>query len=176
MRRGLLPYTSRTSGVALAVLALAGSALAQDIPAQPSAEGTDFSEAFAPYDTAPRLYQPGDTAHAVDLTQIDPPRGHRVIENLGSGSASFYGKRFHGRLTANGERFDMHAMTAAHRTLPFGSLVRVTAPYNGKQVVVRINDRGPFVKGRVIDLSRAAAEEIGMISRGHARVQLELVE
>ena len=70
----------------------------------------------------------------------------------------------------------MHQLTAAHRTLPFGSLVRVTNPRNGRSVVVRINDRGPFVRGRSIDLSRAAAEEIGLIRSGHGRVELELLE
>ncbi len=69
----------------------------------------------------------------------------------------------------------MRAMTAAHRTLPFGTRVRVTNPRNGRSVVVRVNDRGPFIRGRSIDLSRAAAEKIGMISRGHARVKLEIV-
>lgn len=136
----------------------------------------DFDEAFEPFSDELPIYDPQADEDAVDLSDFEPPRGHRIIEDLGTGSASFYGKRFHGRTTANGERFDMHDMTAAHRTLPFGSLVRVTNPRNGQQVVVRINDRGPFAKGRVIDLSRAAAEEIGMIRRGHARVQLELVE
>jgi rare lipoprotein A len=73
--------------------------------------------------------------------------------------ASWYGPGFHGRLTANGERFNRNALTAAHRTLPFGTIVRVT--YRGKSVVVRINDRGPFIKGRTIDLSEAAAKKIG---------------
>ena len=70
----------------------------------------------------------------------------------------------------------MNAMTAAHKSLPFGTNVRVTNPANGRSVVVRINDRGPFIRGRAIDLSRAAAQRIGMISRGHARVTLEVVE
>lgn len=95
---------------------------------------------------------------------------------LGSGTASYYGRKFHGRRTASGETFDMGAMTAAHRTLPFGSLVRVTNPANGRSVTVRINDRGPFSRGRVIDVSRAAAEELGLIARGHATVELELIE
>ncbi|WP_249171893.1 septal ring lytic transglycosylase RlpA family protein [Erythrobacter sp. JK5] len=98
------------------------------------------------------------------------------MRSLGSGVASFYGRKFHGRRTANGERFDMSALTAAHRTLPFGTLVRVTNPRNGREVTVRINDRGPFVRGRSIDLSRAAAEQLGMISRGHASVELDIVE
>jgi rare lipoprotein A len=78
------------------------------------------------------------------------------------GIASWYGPRFHGRKTANGERFDQNAMTAAHKTLPFGTRVRVTSMITGKQIVVRINDRGPFIRGRVIDLSKAAAQLLGM--------------
>ncbi|MFN2100353.1 septal ring lytic transglycosylase RlpA family protein [Altererythrobacter sp. MF3-039] len=112
---------------------------------------------------------------AVDVTAIEAPLDTQA-RSLGEGVASYYGRRFHGRLTASGTRFDMHAMTAAHRTLPFGSKVRVTNPRNGKSVIVRINDRGPYAKGRAIDLSRAAAEEIGMIRRGHAKVELELLE
>ena len=70
----------------------------------------------------------------------------------------------------------MHAMTAAHRTLPFGSLVKVTNPRNGQSVTVRINDRGPFARNRTIDVSRAAAQELGLIARGHGTVELELIE
>lgn len=94
---------------------------------------------------------------------------------LGRGSASYYAAKFNGRRTASGERFDNNEMTAAHRTLPFGSLVRVTNPANGRSVVVRINDRGPFTRGRLIDVSRAAAEELGMVARGHADVELALI-
>lgn len=94
---------------------------------------------------------------------------------LGRGSASYYASKFHGRRTASGEAFDNGAMTAAHRTLPFGSLVRVTNPATGASVIVRINDRGPFSRGRLIDVSRAAAEELGMITRGHATVELALI-
>lgn len=101
-----------------------------------------------------------------------PPTSRQIA----GGSASYYAAKFHGRPTANGERFDNGAMTAAHRTLPFGSVVRVTNPTNGKSVTVRINDRGPFTKGRVIDVSRAAALELGLIAAGYARVELELVE
>ncbi len=91
------------------------------------------------------------------------------------GYASWYGGKFHGRLTSNGEVFDTNEMTAAHKTLPFGSLVKVTNLDNGMSTVVRINDRGPFIEGRVIDLSRAAADEIGMVGIGIARVTLEIV-
>jgi len=92
------------------------------------------------------------------------------------GLASWYGSRFHGRVTANGERYDMNAATAAHPTLPFGSLVRVVNLRTGRSRVVRINDRGPFVEGREIDLSYEAACRLGMEDRGLARVRLELLE
>lgn len=91
------------------------------------------------------------------------------------GVASWYGEAFHGRSTANGERYDMHRLTAAHRTLPFGTVVEVRNLDNGRSVRVRINDRGPFVRGRIIDLSYAAAREIEMIGPGTARVELVLV-
>lgn len=89
------------------------------------------------------------------------------------GLATWYGERHHGRPTASGERFDMHALTAAHRTLRFGTQVIVTNLENGKTVVVRINDRGPYGRGRIIDVSRAAAERLGMIARGVVRVRVE---
>jgi rare lipoprotein A len=92
------------------------------------------------------------------------------------GIASYYAEEFHGRKTSNGETFDMNALTAAHQTLPFGTLVRVTNKATGKSVVVRINDRGPFLKDRIIDLSLAAAEKIGMIGPGTAEVHLEILE
>ncbi|MFP4106468.1 MAG: septal ring lytic transglycosylase RlpA family protein [Phycisphaerae bacterium] len=97
------------------------------------------------------------------------------VSSVHEGTASWYGPKFHGKKTASGEVFDQTALTAAHRTLPFGTRVRVTNLANGKSVVVRVNDRGPFVKGRIIDLSRAAAEEIGMIRSGTARVRLEVL-
>lgn len=86
------------------------------------------------------------------------------------GHASWYGPGFHGRKTANGERFNMGAMTAAHKTLPFGTRLKVTNKRSGKSVVVRINDRGPFVRGRMLDLSKAAAGQIGLIKTGSASV------
>jgi len=92
------------------------------------------------------------------------------------GIASYYGKKFHGRKTASGERFDMHKLTAAHKTLPFGTMVEVTHIRNGKKVVVRINDRGPFKKGRIIDLSYAAAKKIGIIKSGLAQVRIRVVK
>ncbi|HEX2251945.1 MAG TPA: septal ring lytic transglycosylase RlpA family protein [Thermoanaerobaculia bacterium] len=91
------------------------------------------------------------------------------------GVASWYGEPFHGRFTASGEVYDMHQLTAAHRTLPFQTLVEVTNLDNGRRVTVRVTDRGPFVRGRVIDLSRAAAAEIGMIGPGIAQVELRVL-
>ncbi|QJD58628.1 septal ring lytic transglycosylase RlpA family protein [Pseudomonas sp. gcc21] len=92
-----------------------------------------------------------------------------------SGQASFYADKFQGRKTANGERYRHGANTAAHRKLPFGSKVKVTNTRNGKSVVVRINDRGPFVRGRVIDLSKSAFARIGNPSAGLLNVKIEVV-
>ena len=89
---------------------------------------------------------------------------------LDEGIASFYGKKWNGRKTANGEIFDAEKLTAAHKTLPFGTFVRVVRKDNGKSVVVRINDRGPFIKGRIIDLSTAGARRLGMIEEGLTEV------
>lgn len=92
------------------------------------------------------------------------------------GNASWYGNKFHGRRTASGEVFDSNALTAAHPTLPFGTVVRVTSMSNGASVDVRINDRGPYTRGRIIDLSQAAASQIGLASQGVGAVKLEIVE
>ena len=86
------------------------------------------------------------------------------------GGASWYGPGFHGRRTASGERYDMHGFTAAHRTLPFGTWVRVHSLVNGREVDVRITDRGPFIRSRVIDVSRGAAEALGMLGLGFKEV------
>lgn len=91
-----------------------------------------------------------------------------------SGVASWYGKKFHGRKTASGEKYNQNAMTAAHKTLPFGTRVRVTNLENKKSVSVVVNDRGPFVKGRIIDVSRAAAKKLGMVNSGIARVCIKV--
>ena len=90
--------------------------------------------------------------------------------------ASYYARILHHRKTASGERFDNYAMTAAHKTLPFGSEVKVTNLNNGKSVTVRINDRGPFVKGRIIDLSRAAFSQIADINKGVVKVEVSVVQ
>ncbi len=103
----------------------------------------------------------------------EPQSSTEQGEAIGSGKASFYAQQHHGKLTASGERFDQHSLTAAHRTLPFGTRVRVINTRNGKSVVVRINDRGPFVRGRVIDLSKAAFQSIASTRSGVIRVRLE---
>lgn len=89
-----------------------------------------------------------------------------------NGKASWYGKQFQGRKTASGERFDRNQLTAAHRTLPFGTMVLVKSQTTGKSVRVRINDRGPFTEGRIIDLSQAAAAELGMLQKGEDTVEI----
>ncbi len=92
-----------------------------------------------------------------------------------TGVASWYGPKFHGKQTASGERYDQYKMTAAHKTLPLGTTVRVTNLENNRSVVVRVNDRGPFVDDRIIDLSRAAASHLDMIGNGTARVRVESI-
>ena len=91
------------------------------------------------------------------------------------GKASWYGVPYHGRRAASGEIFDMEKLTAAHRTLPFNTRVEVTNLENGRSVVVRINDRGPYVEGRVIDLSQAAARELRFLGRGTTKVRLKVL-
>lgn len=104
-----------------------------------------------------------DPVAAVDDQALLAGETPRAFEQ---GKASWYGPRFHGRRTASGERYNMHAFTAAHKTLPFGTVVRVRSMITGREVDVRITDRGPFSFGRVIDLSRAAAAELGMLGLG----------
>jgi len=92
------------------------------------------------------------------------------------GVSSYYGRKFHGRPTANGETFDMYGISAAHRTLPFNTVLRVTNLANNESLIVRVNDRGPFVPGRILDLSYAAAKELGFVVDGTATVKVEIVE
>ncbi len=98
-----------------------------------------------------------------------------MATEIGSGIASYYGSEFAGRRTANGEMFNPSSMTAAHRSAAFGSRILVTNLANGKNVVVRVNDRGPWTGGRVIDVSHAAARQLGMLSSGTARVKLKMM-
>lgn len=151
------------AGTALSLRPLARQP-AQPAGAVPESQVTTLHfDLFGPpaRDDAPDDGVPGDT-------------GSREIYQRGG--ASWYGLEFHNRKTANGERFDMGAMTAAHRSLPFGSRVCVRSLVNGKEVLVRINDRGPFAVGRIIDLSRAAAGAIDMVGVGIKQVALSLID
>lgn len=145
------------------------------------------STAAAPDGTAAHI-DPATSAAVIELVPLQPttdvtapvaaeqPAPSAPEETVvGRGSASYYAAKFDGRRTASGERFDNDEMTAAHRTLPFGSRVRVTNLATGRSVVVRINDRGPFTRGRMIDVSRAAAVELGLVARGHGDVELALI-
>jgi len=118
---------------------------------------------------------------ALVSTVVDAPLVARPADpveplRVWRGVASWYGSSFHGRITANGERYDMYALTAAHPSLPLGSWVRVERPRTGRSVIVRINDRGPFIAGREIDLSYRAACLLGIDRQGLARVRFELLE
>jgi rare lipoprotein A len=116
--------------------------------------------------------QSDEAASAPEDLSVAPGAKALLVE---TGIASWYGAPYHNRRASNGEIYDMHAMTAAHRTLPLGSVVRVTNPANGSSVVVRITDRGPFIAGRIIDLSQAAARRIGLIQKGTAKVRVEVL-
>lgn len=122
---------------------------------------------YAPTETAP---VPGPQAPASQTPAV-APAGRRTTIQIGT--ASWYGPGFHGRETASGETFNQHALTAAHRTLPLGTEATVTNLETGQSVRVKINDRGPYVPGRHLDLSRAAARQIGLTRKGVAKVKIE---
>jgi rare lipoprotein A len=108
-----------------------------------------------------------------EAIEIAPDTKPLLVE---TGIASWYGAPYHNRRGSNGEIYDMHAMTAAHRTLPLGSIVRVTDTATGSSAIVRITDRGPFIEGRIVDLSQAAAKKIGLVQKGTAQVRLEVLK
>jgi len=116
-----------------------------------------------------------ETVAALDETIQIAPKAEAVYEMIGQGEASYYGHELAGNRTASGERFNPYGLTAAHRTLPLGTKLKVTNIANGRSVIVRINDRGPFVRSRLIDVSLGAAREINMVRSGKAQVRLELV-
>ncbi len=124
-------------------------------------------------DKSPDRYQDKGPQLAARSEPLPATSRPASIARAADGLASFYGT---GTETASGERFNPRAMTAAHRTLPFGTRVRVTNVASGRTVTVRINDRGPFIPGRVIDVSQAAAEELGMVGRGVTKVKLDVVQ
>lgn len=122
----------------------------------------------------------GGLAEASESTIANNAEINSEIELLeyvdrGKMVASWYGPRFHGRKTANGEIFDQEAFTAAHKKMKFGTLLKLTNPNNEKSIIVRINDRGPYIPGRELDLSRAAAEELGMLDKGVAKLDIEQI-
>jgi rare lipoprotein A len=119
----------------------------------------------------------GNKTEAQKPEETTPSRNTtgKVLLTL-EGIASYYADEYHGRQTSNGETYNMNDLTAAHRTFPFGTMVRVTNLENKRSVVVRINDRGPFVEGRIIDLSLGAAKELDIVGSGTARVRLEVLE
>jgi len=114
--------------------------------------------------------------HGADERPFDRGEERRAQRGRAEvGIASFYAHRFHGRRTASGARYDMHALTCAHRSAPFGTRLRVTDVETGRAVVVTVNDRGPFAEGRLVDLSLAAARKLGIVERGVAQVRVEHV-
>ncbi|MFQ6614241.1 MAG: septal ring lytic transglycosylase RlpA family protein [Fidelibacterota bacterium] len=123
--------------------------------------------------TAPR-YTQGTKHRRTNPSKSGSVRrpGARVM----TGVSSYYGKDFHGKLTANGEVFDMYGLTAAHKTLPLNTIARVTNLDNGNSIILRINDRGPYVKGRILDCSYGAAVKLGFVNQGTARVRIEVIE
>jgi rare lipoprotein A len=165
----------KASLAAITLAALGGSiapALAESTIAAPASALTSVE---VPADL-PRFVPSADATATLDAGTLSDttPEVEPETRVLGNGLASWYGDAFAGRKTASGERFDPDGYTAAHRTLPFGSKVRVSR--GGKSVIVRINDRGPFHGNRLIDLSEAAADELGLVRAGSGRVELALLQ
>ena len=163
-----MSFSIKSLIAALVIALLAGCSSKQEIPYTPA--------------PAPGYGKPKSSA-AIHRATMRPYSVNGVtyyptVVEVGTkykGTASWYGPNFHGKRTSNGEIYDMHNFTAAHKTLPMNTMVKVTNLRNGKSVVVRINDRGPFVGDRIIDLSYAAAKRIGMVGTGTAPVELEVL-
>ncbi|MGK2953470.1 MAG: septal ring lytic transglycosylase RlpA family protein [Thiobacillus sp.] len=175
------------------ILALAGCGSAPPAPAKKTTPATTAKSGGYYLDDGPEANPPPNLDAVPDAVPRHEPLhrfANRTYAALGNtytplterrahreeGLASWYGRRFHGKKTASGEPYDMYAMTAAHPTLPIPSYARVTALDNGKSVIVRINDRGPFHSKRVIDLSYTAAHKLGYVARGSARVRVESID
>ena len=169
----------------LASTLLLGACATSQVPERDGTASPQTSNSGTRATTATRTHQPDtpggsnspqQSAVRTEATEPEaepqPAETGEPAHEFERGLASWYGPGFHGRRTANGERFDMHSLTAAHRTLPFGTLVRVRSLVNGREIQVRVNDRGPFTRGRVIDLSRAAAEALGLLELGVKNVLL----
>jgi rare lipoprotein A len=190
MQRGnAMPHTWKHPAVRrhLAPVLLAALLTACAVPAPvqrdaPVGQQADTAFSAEPAQAVGRAGTPLTPSAALETPQPDlgespasdgPLAAPSVPDKLiDKGMASWYGKRFHGRRTASGERYDMHTFTAAHKTLPFGTKVRVRSLHTGKEVVVRINDRGPYRHKRIIDLSQAAITALGVRHRGVSVVEL----
>lgn len=176
--------THRRGATSLLALALAGLLPAQlqgevasaQIQAAPAVEVTMAQPAATDAVIEPAIEKEVESETKTLDQSPEPVKTLEKSTVIGEGVASFYGAELAGNRTASGERFNPSAMTAAHRTLPLGTKVRVVNKANGKSVVVRINDRGPFSKGRIIDVSRGAAEKISMVRSGTARVSIERLD
>ena len=153
-RRGM----TRIAALSLIGLMSAAPAQAVDLPGSPRLQSLEEA-----------------VAQAFDDEVTPPQASTETYETVGQGEASYYGAELAGNRTASGERFDPSALTCAHRSLPLGTMLRVTNLANGRSVTVRVNDRGPFVHSRVLDVSLAAARDIGMVRTGKAMVRLEIV-
>lgn len=179
-------------GVAVVTLVLAGCGSGPSAQAKTSPSATAKSGGYY-LDDGPEANPPSRLDSIPDAVPRDEPMhryANRTYVVLGNtykpqterraysqeGLASWYGRRFHGKKTSSGEPYDMYAMTAAHPTLPIPSYARVTSLVNGRSVVVRINDRGPFHKNRLIDLSYTAAHKLGYLAQGSARVRVESID
>ena len=145
-----------------------GVALLSGCSSMPVYRSDGASRSAKPVASPPAVLTSAPAAHPVDPDKIDTRKAYQV------GVASYYGKKFHGRKTANGEVFNMYKLTAAHRVLPLGTYVKVTNLQNGRWVEVKVNDRGPFIEGRILDLSFAAALELEMVEQGTAKVMIEI--
>jgi rare lipoprotein A len=169
----LAPLSTLTPAQAISAAPVAKVVLPGE-PSRLSALARRFLDKFrrAPAPVAEPTPPPADEAGIDEKYRFT---GDAALE-LERGHASWYGGRFDGRLTASGETYDKYALTAAHRTLPFGTIVRVRSLALGREVDVRINDRGPFAPGRVIDLSQAAAEALGLMGAGVSEVSLNVAE
>jgi rare lipoprotein A len=179
--RASVRFARQAAAVIAAVLLAACStqSAAPDVDGAPSKLRPLAKQPALPAGAPPRSQVPSvrydlAVSGAGELAPDDGIPGDREI--FERGGASWYGIQFHQRKTANGERFDMTAMTAAHKTLPFNTRVCVRSLVNGREVLVRINDRGPYASGRIIDLSRAAAESIGLLGLGIKQVALSIMD
>jgi rare lipoprotein A len=161
------------AGTALALFAEQPVQAAESLNVYSSADEA-FENAFEHYEMQKHEVAPSPAAVLAAETRFASAPVEEEATVIAVGMASFYGSELAGRRTASGERFNPADLTAAHRTLPFGTRIRVTNPGNGQSVVVRINDRGPFHGNRLIDLSREAAERIGLVRAGSGRVELAL--